>query len=570
MRKRLLSWLLVLVMIFSLIPSTLITSAFAADNTSAQASGQAGKTTVKLTNNWPKDLSADITDVTVTNTIGPGSTLTVGSGKTLIFHGSGFISNGTANQTLVIVEKGGHLVLDELTIQNNGVASTGAIYVKSGGLLDLGYNDQSSRHAPSITGNTVNTTARNLVIEDGATVHLNAAADKAIGVSYKGNIANEGPKVLLSGGRYTISDSDVASNHIVADDSASLKTIQAYDNILLRKQKAQILVVNPANYFAVRSYPHLQQHAVVLRTLGDVTEKTGSASYQYHLSQSNEGSALSAYDIIFVLCPYSAPVSTEVSLLKEYLKSGGTVFLQAEDSVKTNGFWDMNAYTSKLAAALGTPFKILEIPSINDVSVTIAENNKWTTGMSSITNTWRVFYAGPIVGTNNDTTTIFSSRAADNEEYPWLVDMLAGERDDGSKWGNIFLSTDANMWTTSHNYPFSTWGYQSGHTTLFAKNLVNNSIDNRTSAACGYNPNSTFTAWQATTTTTTTETTDYRTPYAALQKAVETSTITLLTERSLQLQHVDPIVLTDKVFFCHIPCCTHTPEVTPTVIRMEA
>lgn len=532
MRKRLLSWLLVLVMIFSLIPSTLITSAFAADNTSAQASGQAGKTTVKLTNNWPKDLSADITDVTVTNTIGPGSTLTVGSGKTLIFHGSGFISNGTGNQTLVIVEKGGHLVLDELTIQNNGVASTGAIYVKSGGLLDLGYNDQSSRHAPSITGNTVNTTARNLVIEDGATVHLNAAADKAIGVSYKGNIANEGPKVLLSGGRYTISDSDVASNHIVADDSASLKTIQAYDNILLRKQRAQILVVNPANYFATRSYPHLQQHAVILKGLGDVTEKTGSMAYQYHLSQSNEGSALSAYDIIFVLCPYSDPVSTEVSLLKEYLKSGGTVFLQAEDSVRGNGFWDMNAYTSKLAAVLGTPFNILENPSIGDVSVTIAEDNKWTTGMSGFTNTWpwRVFYAGPIIGTNNDTTTIFSSRATDDKEYPWLVDMLAGERDDGSKWGNIFLSTDANMWTTSHNYPFSTWGYQSGHTTHFAENLLKNSIDNRTSAACGYNPNSTFTAWQATTTTITTKTTDYRTPYAALQKAVENNTVTLLTK----------------------------------------
>ena len=531
MRKRLLSWLLVLVMIFSLIPSTLITSAFAADNTSAQASGQAGKTTVKLTNNWPKDLSADITDVTVTNTIGPGSTLTVGSGKTLIFHGSGFISNGTANQTLVIVEKGGHLVLDELTIQNNGVASTGAIYVKSGGLLDLGYNDQSSRHAPSITGNTVNTTARNLVIEDGATVHLNAAADKAIGVSYKGNIANEGPKVLLSGGRYTISDSDVASNHIVADDSASLKTIQAYDNILLRKQKAQILVVNPANYFAARSYPHLQQHAVILKRLGDVTEKTGSMSYQYHLSQSNEGSALSAYDIIFVLCPYSEPVSTEVSLLKEYLKSGSTVFLQAEDSVRGNGFWDMNAYTSKLAAALGTPFNILEDPSIGDVSVTIAEDNKWTTGMSGFTNTWpwRVFYAGPIIGTNNDTTTIFSSRATDDKEYPWLVDMLAGERDDGSKWGNIFLSTDANMWTSSHAYSFDTWGYRSGHTTHFAENLLKNSVDNRTAAACGYNPNSIFTAWQATTTTTT-KTTDYRTPYAALQKAVENNTVTLLTK----------------------------------------
>lgn len=536
-----------LVMIFSLIPSTLITSAFAADNTSAQASGQAGKTTVKLTNSWPKDLSADITDVTVTNTIGPGSTLTVGSGKTLIFHGSGFISNGTANQTLVIVEKGGHLVLDELTIQNNGVASTGAIYVKSGGLLDLGYNDQSSRHAPSITGNTVNTTARNLVIEDGATVHLNAAADKAIGVSYKGNIANEGPKVLLSGGRYTISDSDVASNHIVADDSASLKTIQAYDNILLRKQRAQILVVNPANYFATRSYPHLQQHAVILKRLGDVTEKTGSMSYQYHLSQSNEGSALSAYDIIFVLCPYSNPVSTEVSLLKEYLKSGGTVFLQAEDSVRGNGFWDMNAYTSKLAAALGTPFTILEIPSIGDVSVTIAENNKWTTGMSSITNTWpwQVFYAGPIIGTNNDTTTIFSSRATDDKEYPWLVDMLAGERDDGSKWGNIFLSTDANMWTSSHAYSFDTWGYRSGHTTHFAENLLKNSIDNRTAAACGYNPNSTFTAWQATTTTTT-KTTGYRTPYAALQKAVESNTVTLLTKSNAALAPTRDELLFEK------------------------
>ena len=142
MKKRLLSWLLVLTMVISLIPSTLVT-ALAAETPSAQASGQAGKTTVQLKNDWPSDLSADITDVTVTNAIGPGQTLTVGRGKTLILHGSGFISGGTANQTLVIVEEGGHLVLDEVTIQNNKVGSDGAIYVKSGGLLDLGYNDQS-------------------------------------------------------------------------------------------------------------------------------------------------------------------------------------------------------------------------------------------------------------------------------------------------------------------------------------------------------------------------------------------------------------------------------------------
>lgn len=534
MKKRLLSWLLVLTMVTSLIPSTLVT-ALAAELPSVQAvTSTNGKTTYELTNNWPTDeqlAQYDIVDVHITSSIAPGATVTVKDGQTLIFHGTGFLADSSTNLTPLIVESGGHLVLDELTIQNNGVTSTGAVYVKKGGLLDLGYNDRSSRHAPSITSNTVNTTGRNLVIEDGATVRLNAEATKAIGVSYMGNIAKEGPKALISGGRYTISDSDVASNHIVADDSASLKTIQAYDNILLRKQKAQILVVNPANFFsAVNKRPHLQQHADVLKTLGDVTEKTGSTSSQYHLSQSNEGANLLGYDIVFSLGPYSEPVSTEVSLLKEYLKSGGTIFLQAEDAVKANNFWTMNAYASKLATALGTPFSILEAPSINVVPVTIAENNKWTAEMSSITKTWQVCYAGPITGTNNDTTTIFSSKAADKKEYPWLVDMLAGERDDGSKWGNIFLSTDANMWTSSYTGNYSNWGYKSGHTTQFAKNLVNNSVDNRTAAACGYNPNNDFDKWQATTTTTTTETKNYRTPYAALQKAVETNTVTLLTE----------------------------------------
>lgn len=531
MKKRLLSWLLVLTMVTSLIPSTLVT-ALAADLPSAQAATSTnGKTTLKLTNTWPTDEQLeqnDIVDVSITSSVAPGKTVTVKDGQTLIFHGTGFLAGSSTNLTPLVVESGGHLVLDELTIQNNGVASTGAVYVKNGGLLDLGYNDQSSRHAPSITSNIVNTTAQNLVIEDGATVRLNAAADKVIGVSYASNTSNEGPKALISGGRYAISESDVASNHIVADDSANLKTIRAYDNILLRKIKPQILLLNPANFFAsVNKRPHLQQHEAVLKQLGDVTTKTGNTSNQYHLSQSNEGANLEGYDIVFILGPYSEPVSTEVSLLKDYLQSGGTIFLQAEDAVKANNFWTMNAYASNLATALGTPFNILEMPSINVASVTIA-NNKWTTGMSSITEKWQVNYAGPIVGTSNDTTTIFSSKATNSTEYPWLVDMLAGQRDDGSKWGNIFLSTDANMWTNSYSGGYDSWGYKRGHTTQFAKNLVNNSIDNRTAAACGYNPNSTFNAWQATTTTT--ETKDYRTPYAALQKAVESNTVTLLTK----------------------------------------
>lgn len=527
MKKRLLSWLLVLTMVISLIPSTLITTAFAAEPPSAQASGQAGKTTVKLTNDWPSDLSADITDVTVTNSISPGQMLTVGRGKTLILHGSGFISNGTVNQTLVIVEKGGHLVLDEVTIQNNKVGSDGAIYVKSGGLLDLGYNDQSSRHAPSITSNTTANAAKNLVIADGATVRLNAKAEKPIGVSYAGELA--APVSLIEGGRYTLTAEDIKDGKIVADDS-NCKTILAYDQIILRSAKVKILVVNPANFFsAINNRGHLQQHANILRQLDgvDVTEKTGSQSSQYHLSASNEGACLSEYDIIFILGPYSEPVEEEVNLLNQYLQSGGSLFIQAEDAVYSNNFYTMNAYASKLAQALGTPFNILNSPTINNVAVTIADN-KWTAGMKQISGTWQVNYAGPIVGTNNDSTTIFSSVATDKKSYPWLVDMLAGQRNDGSKWGNIFLSTDANMWTTSWSGNFNVWGYRTGHTTKFAQNLIDNSQENRASAAAGYNPNSTFNQWQATTTTTTTATTDYRTPYAALQKAVENNTVTLL------------------------------------------
>lgn len=173
MKKRLLSWLLVLTMVTSLIPSTLVTTAFAAENPSAQASGQAGKTKVETTL-WPSDLNADITDFRVTGTIIPGDTLTVESGKTLIVHGNGTLSgSGRAQKDpFFIVEDGGHLVLDNVVVTLNQ-SDSGTVVVKKGGLLDLGYNDQKDRFAPSITGNTMATqtsSARNLVVADGATV----------------------------------------------------------------------------------------------------------------------------------------------------------------------------------------------------------------------------------------------------------------------------------------------------------------------------------------------------------------------------------------------------------------
>lgn len=215
MKKRLLSWLLVLTMVISLIPSTLVTTAFAADNTSVQASGQAGKTVELVDNKWPGSLNSDITDVTITSTVTPGTTLYVRSGKTLIFHGNGYLAGASAGIPLVVVEDGGQLVLDDLIIRNNQVGVNGAIYVKKGGLLDLGYNDQKERRAPSVTNNTYNGAAKNIVIADDARVRLNNAATKKIGISYDGTVA--APVPLLEGGRYALTNDDL--QYVVADDS---------------------------------------------------------------------------------------------------------------------------------------------------------------------------------------------------------------------------------------------------------------------------------------------------------------------------------------------------------------
>ena len=136
MKKRILSWLLVLTMITSLIPSTLVT-ALAAELPSVQAASTVnGKTIQTFTDEWPQTLDGyDITDVRLTTDRQPGGMLTVSSGKTLIIHGAGGIAGGTRGATIITVEDGGQLVLDEVLIQNNTVCENGAIYVKKGGLL---------------------------------------------------------------------------------------------------------------------------------------------------------------------------------------------------------------------------------------------------------------------------------------------------------------------------------------------------------------------------------------------------------------------------------------------------
>lgn len=528
MKKRLLSWLLVLTMVISLIPSTLVTTAFAADNISAQASGQAGKTKVELTNDWPKDLSADITDVTVTNTIGPGSTLTVGSGKTLIFHGSGFISNGTANQTLVIVEEGGHLVLDDVTIQNNAVGSNGAIYVKSGGLLDLGYNDQKERRAPSITSNKFNSAAKNLVIEDGATVRLNAAADKAIGVSYYKDGIDVGPFIAISGGRYTMrgtQEGNINSEAITSDNTAKWKLAYSYDNLIMTNTRSRVLVWDATDFWSYEDTPNHRNK--VYSTIQHVDRKgydvkliRGGKNSPKHLT-AEEMANLQQYDLIVFDCPNVDITGEERTAYLNYLNNGGRILFSVENAMSKGILRDtMNATASTIAHSLGGQFTAhageYVAGGTRGKTHTSPERVKELT--KNMSTSWDINVGAYITSSSQKVYPLVTATTTRKNTSYVICDQDAGNRD-GSQWGALTIIGDVDLFYSSYNNGANTGGN-------FIKNLVENTVIRRISAAAGVNPNSEFNEWQATTTTAT----NYRTPYAALQKAVENNTITLLTE----------------------------------------
>lgn len=529
MKKRLLSWLLVLSMVISLIPSTLVT-ALAADLPSAQASGQAGKTKVETTL-WPSDLNADITDFRVTGTIIPGDTLTVKKGKTLIVHGNGTLSGtGRAQQTpFFIVEDGGHLVLDNVTVTLNK-SDSGTVVVQKGGLLDLGYNDQKDRFAPSITGNTTASgAAKNLVIADGATVRLNAAADKAIGVSCTTDVLNTTPKSLIQGGRYALTNQDIASGKITTDDSRFALAL-AYDQLFIRSAKPRMLFWDQTSYFDWHTFK--TENRVVDASLNDLQvpafREAGAEVVSYAGSRGNPkridaSTNILGYDIIFLCTPDTSLIQAERALLLDYLNNGGRIVLQGEDASVHTNFGDMNTNASSIAQSLGGGFTIMASPAIEWLaSMAYKETHKLTEGINVPSTNWKVGAASPIkVLYPDEASTLFWGYANNNSAQPFVVDQRAGNKN-GAKWGNVTVMSDANMWGASGA------GTAGTYSRTFAQNLLNDSRSNRLSAAAGYNPNDTFSAWEATTTTTTTPT-PYRTPYAALQKAVEGNTVTLLT-----------------------------------------
>lgn len=537
MKKRLLSWLLVLTMVTSLIPSTLVTTAFAAENPSAQASGQAGKTKAETTL-WLDDLSADITDFLVSGTIIPNETLTVENGETLIVHGSGTLSgNGRTKYTpFFIVKDGGHLVLDQVTISENQSA-TGTVVVEKGGLLDLGYNDQKDRIAPSITGNRhpqVNV-AKNLVIADGATVRLNAAATKAIGVICATDVLKTTPKSLIQGGRYALTNQDIASGKITADDS-NLALALAYDQLFIRSAKPRMLFWDQTSYFDWHTFK--TENRVVDASLNNLQtpafQEAGAEVVSHAGSRGNpkridESTNILGYDIIFLCTPDTSLTQTESALLLDYLNNGGRIVLQGEDASVHTNFGDMNTNASAIAQSLGGGFTIMASPAIEWLtSPAYKETNKLTEGIT-LPSGWKVGAASPIkVLYPDEASTLFWGRAVNHTAQPFVVDQRAGNKN-GAKWGNVTVMSDANMWGASGD------GTAGAYSRTFARNLLNDSRSNRLSAAAGYNPNDTFNAWQATAADT-----NYRTPYAALQKAVEGSTVTLLTNSRAADGGLDP------------------------------
>lgn len=531
MKKRLLSWILVLTMVFSLIPSTLV-SAWAADGTSSQASGQAGKTTHTMVDELPSDLSAyDIWDVRLTKDTQPGGKITVPNGKTLIIRGTGGIAGGTRNDTIVVVEKGGHLVLDGVLIQNNVVGSDGAIYVKSGGLLDLGHNDQSERRAPSITNNKFNSAAKNLVIEDGATVRLNAAADKAIGVSYYKNGIDVGPFIAISGGRYTMrgtQEGNINNETITSDNATKWKLSYSYDNLIMNNTRSRVLVWDPTNFW---SYEGTTYHKDTLyKTIQnaynkgfDVTRLQGTRANPRHLT-TEELAGLAQYDLIVFDCATVDLTTEEFNAYLEYLNNGGRILFQVENAgsaAPTDLRNQMNTKSSEIAQSFGGQFTAHagEVVNANTVAkrwTTPARAAELTKGMSD---SWGINVGAYITSSSSKVYPLMTATTNKSNTSYVICDQDAGNRD-GSQWGALTIVGDTDVF----HYSATTTAPSTGGS--FIRNLVLNTVTRRISAAAGVNPNSKFNEWQATTTTT--EATDYRTPYAALQKAVENNTITLL------------------------------------------
>ena len=554
MKKRLLSWLLVLAMVVSLIPSTLVTSAFAA--------GTVVGNTTKYTNELPSTLDTAITDIAWNITAQPNDTIVVGDGQTLIVHGTGGFSNGGKGTPLFEVQSGGHLVLDQITITDNVVGENGAVYVHSGGLLDLGYNDQSARVAPGISGNS-----RNLVVEDGARVRQNAVAQKPIGIYYKGDLG--APYAIVESGRYTQVDSDLSVSAI-SSDNTDYKFSLNYGDIYIQRSVPKVLFIDPgarntadavfgyAGVYCFRENVANNGVSNLREALWATYERDSqvaaynleAATIDQKLYDSPEGTDYTKgsysfdnidnmlkYDMIYINGPWGKLTEEGRKKLIDYLNAGGCIYMQAEDTQPI--FDGVRAATNVWMDTLGaTGFEVQNTPSgaanlpawcYNESDAT-EYTKRLTAGMPA---QWDVQYTAPIKRIDG-VEPIFTARFLDGTIHPFAASYLAGDRADGAKYGRIITCIDANF--------FERTRYNLNICCRFFSNMLKVTKENRITAAAGYNPNAKIT-YQATTTT---ATKPYRTPYAAMQKAVEGNAISLLLKTNTAVEPVTNELLFEK------------------------
>lgn len=291
-------------------------------------------------NAWPEANFTGEATVTLSENMTGAAAVTVGDGAVLTIEGKGHsITDFTG--TLFTVEEGGKLVLDDVTISGGTGCDNGAVLVKDGGLLDLGYNDQKVRTAPSITGST----AKNLVVEENATVRLNAEVTKRIGVSYAGDMNQTSPKSLIVGGRYAIQSSDMAADKISLDNAAGLELVLKNDNIVVHPQKAKVLYWYPENLFGSgeggtannghhllafgslsgRSWDRFaERNAAVTKVIGT------SAAPASFISNPAISGDLEQFDFIYIVPAVINRITqnaAEISALRTYLDKGGRIFI---------------------------------------------------------------------------------------------------------------------------------------------------------------------------------------------------------------------------------------------------
>lgn len=488
---------------------------------------------------WPDEslLTEDVIEINfrVGVPIKPGKTINVRSGQTITVS-NGLLTGGT--NTLFNVQDGGHLILNNVTITGNTVGDQGAVCVQNGAQLDLGYNDKIPALSPQIINNNSNGKARNLVVADGSKVRLNVNTMQKIGISYLGDITKTEPKALIHGGRYAITDSDV--NNFTSDET-TCETILLYDQIILRYAQTKFLFLDTEQFFTNRGFSYLVQYqATRFEQAGAKVDKLyGTPTSSYKITDVPD---IMQYDLIMLCTPYPNYYGSthdfeeaEYDILAEYINNGGRIIIQAEDAQRGNPFYyTTNPVSTNIARKLGAGFSIVNeingsavsIPSTTDMQVM---SNELTSGIAA----WNIFYSSPIlIDAGILSTTLFKARATNGQYYSFCEDMQAGTRADGSKWGNIMILADADMWnsTTAPN------------TIQFAKNLLYNSYSNRAAAAAGVNPNNNSLDYQAKILgSDSTDKESYTTPAAALEKVGQDETVVLL--KNSGLTSVDNVLL---------------------------